>query len=63
MFVRFVMVAKASGICVTMVGATTFVGGMVMVTLTTGDVPRTPFASTATACNWLSRKVEDQMAE
>ena len=46
-----------------MVGAITFVGGMVMVMLTAGDVPRTPFASTATACNWLSRNVEDQMAE
>src|SRR4030095_10566051 len=42
-------VAPAAGIWVKTVGAMTLVGGMVIVATTTGEVPRTPLASEATA--------------
>jgi hypothetical protein len=39
-----------------MIGASTFVGGTVMMTLTTVDVPRFPFAPVATAASVLAPK-------
>src|SRR5262245_28318896 len=41
--------AAASGMRTATVGATVLVGGIVMTTTTGGEVPRAPFASTATA--------------
>ena len=49
MVVRLVTVESAIGNCLEIVGAITFVGGIVIVTVDTGEVPRTPFASVATA--------------
>src|SRR5436190_18722643 len=51
--VRFVTVEPASGNCAVILGEITFVGGMVIVTVTMAEVPDTPFASKAIAVSKL----------
>src|ERR1043165_4621490 len=47
----FFTLSKAAGALSTINGATTLVGGIVMTTLDTADVPRSPEALNATACH------------
>src|SRR5882762_9634253 len=53
MLIRFVTTEPANGNCVVILGAITFVGGMVIVTVTTAEVPDAPFASNAIAVSKL----------
>src|SRR5258705_9458736 len=61
--VRFVTVEPSSGNCVVILGAITFVGGMVIVTVTTAEVPDAPFASKAIAVSKLVPNGALQIAE
>ena len=64
MLVRvFVTITPANGLCVKMVGAMTFVGGMVTTTTTGGDVPRTPPASMAITVRMFVPNSAGQTAE